>query len=177
MMKKKQYKQPVHQLSPNQYIKTKARSLPIYKCYINSYWIELALTTILVARQHTNGNFTIGYYRIDTFKRGLFKSKAFFNRPKETLAEMLEILVPKDSEHATVVEIDYALAHNIIYGGNALTKTNGLKPDKDFEISKYILEENDGKIEYIEINFGNNELREQERKKNNGIDIYEEYLT
>ncbi len=177
MTKKKQNKQPFHQLSPDEYIKKRARSLPIYKCYINSYWIELALTTILVVRQHTNGNFTIGYYRVDTFNRGLYKSKVFFNQSKEILDEFIEILVPKINDHAMSVEIDYALAHNIIYGGYAFSKANGFKDDEKFIISKYILEDDTDKIPFIEINFGKNEIRERDREENNGIDNYEQYLT
>ena len=81
MTMKKQHKQQVQQLSPVEYIRTKARLLPIYKCYINSYWIEAAMAGILIARQHKNGNFTIGVYFVDTFRRGLFKSAYFFSKP------------------------------------------------------------------------------------------------
>ncbi|MEI6823483.1 MAG: hypothetical protein WCL51_16245 [Bacteroidota bacterium] len=172
MTKKKQHNQPIKQLSPNEYIKTKARSLPIYKCFINSYWLHSALTVILVARQHPNGHFTIGIYRIDTFSRGLFKSYAIFNRDKDSYDRLVECIVPKDCEFGTVVEIDYTLAHNVIYGAEALAKTNGYKPDKAFEISKYILMENDGSVEYIEINFGKNATRERDMKDNDGVDDY-----
>ncbi len=164
-------KQPA-QLSGVNYIKTKARTLPIYKCYINSYWIETALTVIVIGRQHTNGNFTFGVYLVDTFNKGLFKSSVAFNQKKEVFDDMVANVVPKDCETDMVVEIDYTLAHNIIYGGYDLAKRNGYKPDKDFEISRFILEENDGKIEYIEINFGKNEGRDKIVKDNDGEDIY-----
>ncbi len=172
MTKKKQSKQQARQLSSEEYIKTKARSLPIYKCYINSYWLLSGLTVILVARQHPNGNFTLGIYRLDTFSRGLFKTYSFFNRNKDFYDGMVESVVPKNNDNCMSVEIDYALAHNVIYGAEALAKANGYKPEKDFEISKYILKENDGSIEYIEINFGKNAQREQEMIDNNGIDDY-----
>ncbi len=171
MVKKKQHK-PQVQLSANDYIKTKARLLPIYKCFINSYWEVSGLTVILVARQHINGHFTIGIYRIDTFSRGLFKSYAIFNRNKDSYDRLVESVVPKDCEFGTTVEIDYTLAHNIIYGAEALAKANGYKPEKTFETSKYILKENDGSIEYIEINFGKNAKREQEMIDNDGVDDY-----
>jgi len=170
MKKKKQPKQPVKQLSPNEYIITKARTLPIYKCWINSYWLESGLTTVIVARQHSNCNFTIGVYRIDTFKYGLFKSYVFFNRNKDLLDDLVLHLVEDNSDIAMIVEIDYTLVHNIIYGGEAFAKAKGYKPDKAFEISKYILKENDGSIEYIEINFGKNEGREQ--LINEGQELY-----
>ena len=169
MMKKKQ---PVKQLSPYEYIKTKARSLPIYKCYINSYWILTSLASIVIARKHVNGNFTFGMYFIDTYNKGLMSSMAQFNQSKEALDDLIEHLVDKDNKSFMTVEIDYTLAHNIIYGGYELSIKNGYVPDKEFEISKYILKENDGTIEYIEINFGINENREKIVKDNNGEDVY-----
>ena len=172
MTKNKKHKQQPHQLSPEEYIKTKARLLPLYKCYINSYWLLSGLTVILVARQHPNGNFTLGIYRLDTFSRGLFKTYHFFNKNQDFYDGMVESVAPKNCTIGMSVEIDYALAHNVIYGAEALAKANGYKPEKDFEISKYILKENDGSIEYIEINFGKNAQRELEMIDNNGIDDY-----
>ena len=52
-------------------------------------------------------------------------------------------------------------AHNIIYGALELANKNGLSQCKNFDTAKYILEENDGKIEYIEIGFGINEFRQE----------------
>ena len=164
-------KQPP-QLSRVNYIKTKARALPLYKCYINSYWNDAGLATVLVVRQHTNGNFAFGIYFVDVFNKGLMKSTAQFHQTKIALDDLIEHIVSKDSKSFIIVEIDYALAHNIIYGGHDLTIKNGYKTDKEFETSKYILEENDGTIEYIEINFGKNEYREKIVKENNGEDVY-----
>jgi len=171
MTKKKQNNQQARPLSPVEYIKTKARTLPIYKCYINSYWIQTSLTVVVIGRLHTNGNFTFGVYFIDTYNKGLFHSCATFNQKKEVFDDIIAHIVPKECETDMVVEIDYTLAHNIIYGGYDLAKRNGYKPDKDFEISKYILEDNDGTIEYIEINFGKNKERDEIVNKN-GEDVY-----
>ena len=157
---KKKATQTQRQLSPDEYIRTKARELPIYKCYINSYWLETGLTDIIIARQHKNGNFTIGFYIVDTFYKGLFKSGAYFNFTKAQLKELTGFLVKNVEDKYTIVEIDYSLAHNIIYGGLEFAEKKGYAPGKDFELSKYILEENDGKIEHIEIGFGKNEFRE-----------------
>ena len=164
-MAKKKSIQPQRQLSPNEYIRTKARELPIYKCYINSYWLETGLTNFIIARQHKNGNFTLGFYFVDTYYQGLFQSGTHFNYTKDELEEFIGLLTPKISEKHILVEIAYSLAHNIIYGGIAFAKKNGFKINKEFEISKYILEEDDGKIEYIEIEFGKSEFREKEKEK------------
>ncbi len=142
---------------PN-YIKTKARTLPIYKCYINSNWMGLAFTTIIIAREHKSGNVTTGLFIVDMYSRGLFTSRVLFNHTKEHLKEIRDSIVPIDSETDMVVEIAYSLAHNIIYGGIAHAEKKGFKPDREFEVLKYFLEENDGSIEFIDIKFGTNEL-------------------
>ena len=157
-MKKKQ----PPQLSRVNYIKTKAKSLPIYKCYINSEWMETGMTDVLVIRQHPKGNFTIGTYLIETFDKGLYFSKSFFNQTKEKLDEILEQMVSKYSELNMKVEIDYALAHNIIYGSTAVAKERGHKPENGFNLSKYILEEDDGKIE---ISFEKSEMLLEKEKE------------
>ena len=158
-------KQPIKQLSPYEYIKTKARTFPISKCYINSDWIDMATANIVIARQKPSGNFILGVYCLEFLGKGLVIARAFTNMTQANIDEFLEKMAPKKLEVNMVVEIDYALAHNIIYGGIAFAKKNGFKINKDFEISKYILEEDDGKIEYIEIEFGKSEFREKEKEK------------
>ena len=149
------------QLSPIDYIKTKARQLPIYNCYVNSSWVETGLTSLVVSRQHKNGNFTLGYYFIDTYWKGLFKSGTYFNFTKAQLDELVGFIIKGMEDKYMIVEIDYSLAHNIIYGGLEFAEKKGYSPGKGFELSRYILEENDGKIEYIELSFGKNEFREE----------------
>jgi len=149
-------KQPP-QLSLVNYIKTKARTLPIYKCYINSDWIDMATANIIIARQKPSGNFILGVYCLECLGKGLVIARAFTNMTQANIDEFLEKMAPKKLEVNMVVEIDYALAHNIIYGAVALARKKRYKPDAEFECSKYILEEDDGKIEHIDITFGNNE--------------------
>ncbi len=153
MAKKKQHKQQP-QLDPFAYIRTKARTLPIYKCYINSNWKEKGLASIIVARQHTTGNFTTGMYIVDTFCKGLVQTYTKFNGDEDILKFNLELHIPPEGDFITLMEIDYTLAHNIIYGAISFAEENGYKPHKDFETFKYILEEDDEDIELIEIDFG-----------------------
>ena len=167
-MKKKQ----PPQLSRAKYLKTKVRTLPIYKCYINSFWILTSLACVIVTRQHPNGNFALGVYFIDTYNKGLYNSNMTFNQTKEELEDFKEHMVSKNDKQFMLIEIDYGLAHNIIYGGYDFAKSKGYLADKFFEFSKYILEENNGTIEYIEINFGKNEHRDKIVKDNNGEDTY-----
>lgn len=59
-MAKKNNQQP--KLSPENYIRQKARTLPIHECYISDDIYEVGEASIIVARRHENGKITIGFY-------------------------------------------------------------------------------------------------------------------
>ena len=140
-------KQQPKQLSPENYIKIKARTLPIDACYINSDWKENGLANVFVVRKHTNGNFTFGVYLVDLFALGTKDTFFNFNQPQEVLNNLIF--------RANIVKTDYNLAHNIIFGANEFAEENGFKIHKDFEkLTKYILEIDDDTIPIIEIEFG-----------------------
>lgn len=141
--------QQTKQLSPENYIKTKARTLPIDKCYVNADWKESGMANIAVERKHTNGNFTYGVYLVDLFALGTKNTFWDFNTPIS--------IYEKLKQGPDIVEIDYNLAHNIIYGGNEYATENGFKIHKDFiNLTQYILEVDDDRIPLIEIEFGKN---------------------
>lgn len=140
-------KQQPKQLSPENYIKTKARTLPIDACYINSDWKENGLANVFVVRKHTNGNFTFGVYLVDLFALGTKDTFFNFNQPPDVLNNLLF--------RANIVKTDYNLVHNIVFGGNEYALENGFKIHKDFEkLTKYILEIDDDIIPLIDIEFG-----------------------
>ena len=152
MTKKKQHLQTP--LTPLRYITTKVKNLPKSKCYINNNWQEKGLANIVVSRQHPDGNFTSGIYLVDIFCLGLKLTYVKFNGSPENLNEILESYMPVEDGKITLMEVDYTLAHNIIYGAIAFAKEYGHKPHKDFSYSEYILEPDDENIELIEIDFG-----------------------
>ncbi len=50
---------------------------------------------------------------------------------------------------------EYTLAHNIIYGGIAYADELGFRPEKDFSVTQFILEEDDENVELMEdLEFG-----------------------
>ncbi len=165
MTKKKQNKQQIRPLTPLEYIRTRARLLPIYKCYVNSDWIDSGLVNVIVARIHKNNNITFGIYSMESYERGLIITRVSFNSSENTLKDHLEHMVSITSEINMIVEIDYTLAHNIIYGIIAHAKEKGYKPDSEFDCTKYILEEDDGKIDKIKIDFDNNIIRIEYKKE------------
>jgi len=134
-------------LSPKQYIKIKARSLPIWKCIINDNWLEGKMATIAILRKHKSGNVTCGIYLVDLFSRGIKDTFFKFNEPENEVME--RFLEPY------YVEIQYNLAHNIIFGAYAFAKDFGFKAHPHFnEITQYLLEEDTEDIPLIEVEFG-----------------------
>ncbi len=142
-------KQLPKQLSPENYIRTKARTLPIYKCYVNDEWNKSGMANIIILRRHTTGNFTFGVYLVDLLALGTKDTFCNFNQPQTVLSTILG--------RANFIEIDYNLAHNIIYGANEYAEEHGFKIHKNFtNLTQYILEPDDEKIPLIDVEFGKN---------------------
>ncbi|RDV14379.1 hypothetical protein DXT99_14740 [Pontibacter diazotrophicus] len=128
----------------------RARSLPIYKCFINEGWDEEGMAEIFVARKHVNGHVTVGVYLVDTYCTGLKKTFYYFNTPEDDFEDLISG-IPLDLE-----EIPYELAHNIIYGAIAYAQDYGIDPHPEFQLTQMILEEDTEDVELIELEFGRN---------------------
>jgi hypothetical protein len=152
--KKKKPAKAQQQMSPTNYIKSgRARLLPIHGCWISPNWQEVGVCTILIERRHTTGNITFGTYLVDTFCLGLKNTMAAFSKPEYEVEGYLNDIF---QAHGGKVPIDYVLAHNIIYGAIAYAEDLGFKPEKDWAVSQFILEEDTEDIELIDIEFGKN---------------------
>lgn len=152
-MAKKKKGKVIQMLSPENYIKQRARTLPIYECRINSDWEISKLANIFVARKHTNGNLTVGLYLVDLKCLGVKDAYYFFNISEVEYEELIE-------KSVGVVDLDhvpYPLVHNIIYAGVEFAEEYGFKPCKEYaSVAKYILEEDTEDIELIDIDCGEN---------------------
>jgi hypothetical protein len=135
-------------LSPRKYVQTKARTLPVSKCMVNKDWEESQIANVSVMRKHANGNVTIGLYRIDLLCLGVKDTVFFFNTSEH------EFLSEYSHELADFKEIDYALAHNIIYAGHDFALEFDIQPHHNFEVTRYILEEDNHAVPVIEVPVG-----------------------
>lgn len=149
MAKKKKNIQPQQMLSPEQFIKQKARNLPIEVCYISKDIEEVGEGTVIVVRRHPNDKFTLATYLLDIFCLGV---KDTFYRLRLDDFEYEEYLDKFTSMDVT--EITYNEAHNWIYGAIAFAEEAGIAPHKDFNVTQYMLEEDTEDIPLIEYNYG-----------------------
>jgi len=135
-------------MSPEKYVRTQARTLPIFECVINDDWQTSGLCNIIVARQHKTGNVTIGIYLIDMYCLGVKGAQFDFNLYLDEYEDI------KSRFSGDVC--DYVLAHNIIFGAIAYAEDYGFKPHKDFETARFILDEDDEDVPLMELEFGLN---------------------
>jgi len=147
MAKKK--KQPVTQLSPENFMRTKARTLPIGKCYINANWKEVGKAAIYVSRIRPSGNVAMAGFMVDLYCLGV--KDVFFNH--NMLAEDFDD-IPNRYASLMLEEVDYNVAHNLIYGAIDFAQEAGINPHKDFRIAQYVLEEDSEDVPLMDFEFG-----------------------
>jgi len=139
-----------HKTSPEKLIKERARKLPIKSCMINSNWEDSDIANIFVAREHINGNITFGTYLVDLLCVGLKDTWYGFNVDVDEYTRMLN-----HDRGVEFIEVPYKLVHNIIYGGIDFAEQYSIEPHKDFNVSEFVLEnDDDDKIKFIDIHFG-----------------------
>lgn len=154
MAKTKKAKKPQQQthLSPERYIREKARTLEIGTCYATNNIKECGEGQVIVTRRHKGGKTSIAIYMIDTFCLGV-KDSTFKLRLDENELEHLLMLV---NMALNIHEVTYNEAHNLIYGAVAFAEEGGIKPDKSFALTKYMLEEDTDDVPLIEFEYGRN---------------------
>jgi hypothetical protein len=135
-------------LSPRKYVQTKARTLPVSKCMVNKDWEDSQIANVSVMRKHTNGNVTIGLYRVDLLCLGIKDTVFFFNTSEE------EFMQEYSQQLAEFKEIDYTLAHNIVYAGHDFALEFDIHPHHNFEVTRFILEEDNPTVPVIEVPVG-----------------------
>jgi hypothetical protein len=155
-MAKKNSGKIVQMVSPINYIRTKARTLPIFECWINSNWEEISQVSCIVSRKHSNGNISYCFYFVDLLCLGVDLTYFKFN---ESLSQYKKYLAQTEEELSLeLVRVDYALVHNVIHVGILYAEGFEFKAHKDFtSITQYFLEEHNDVIEFMEIECGDDE--------------------
>ena len=140
-------------LSPDKYIRQRARTLPIHECLVNDEWKQNQLATVFIVRKHVNGHFTIGNFLVDLKCLGVKDTFYWFNISADEYDELRENLFSKQEMSV----VSYELAHNIVFAGENFATEIGLKSHPDFyKTTQFILEEDNDNIELIDIEVGDN---------------------
>ena len=124
-------------LTPEQYIRQKARTLPFGQCYMNKNWFISGIAIAVVCRCHKQGTYTFGVFQLDTFCTGLIECKIEFSRDKESYDNIMNYL--KNS--FKIEPVTYQEVHNLIYGAVAWGEDAGFTPPTIYNLAKYLMEE------------------------------------
>lgn len=151
MAKKKQKKQQAGQqfLSPEQFMKQRARSLEIGTCYVSDTITECGEGHVIVTRWHTGGRVSVAFYLVDILCIGVKDSFFRLRLEEDELEDMID-------RFPGMSECSYEEAHNWLYGAIAWAEEAGIEPDKSFAVTKYMLEEDTDDVPLIEYEFGRN---------------------
>lgn len=149
-MAKQKQQQP---LTPERYIRERARLLPIYKCYKGETIGDSREMSIMVIRKHAGGTYTLAAFMLDRWCLGVKDAIWQFSIPED---EMLDFVNSFANHIDQWTEIEYVEAHNWVYGALDWATNAGISPCKDFALARYILEEDDDNVELQEYDFGLN---------------------
>jgi hypothetical protein len=154
MAKNKKTNKVQQLLSPENYIRQRARSLPIYECIINDDWKTSGTAHMVIVRKHINGSLTLAIYMVDLLCLGVRDTYYRFNISTDDYHDLLDIM----SESMNMQKVDYVLVHNIVLAAAEFAKDLGFKPHKEFTATtQYMLDEDTEEIELIEIECGRND--------------------
>ena len=129
MSKKKKQKNKGGQqfLSPEQFLKQRARSLEIGTCYTTESLMDSGEGYAIVTRKHTGGNVSAAFFLIDAYCVGVKDSFYKLRMSELDLDDMLD-RVPG------LNECSYEEAHNWVYGaidfGGWHSATQIVQPDE-----------------------------------------------
>jgi hypothetical protein len=139
-----------------QTIISRARSFPLYECWISADWDKKessGLVQILLARQQPDGNICFGVYLVDKFCLGL--KNTFANAGFSTTRYHNEVrgrIFRETKSKSCPIE----LAHQMIYASIDYAAQFGFTPERDFAISQYLLAPRGELAETYKLTFGNN---------------------
>lgn len=137
-------------LSPERFMKEKARKMPLGKCYINDGWEKSGMASVIVTRLRPSGNIVFANVLLDLYCIGVKNVSWDCNMDPVSLEEFLE----QQQSRIGVREIDYVEAHNLILGAIEFAEEGGINPHRDWQAAQYILEEDREDFPIIEYDYG-----------------------
>ncbi len=136
-------------LSPKKYIISKCQELPFHECFINESWQKQGIASLVISRKMPSGKLITGTYMVDTFCMGLKDTSFGFALDKHDYDKFINEMTDRIGK---LIPIKLSMAHNIIYGAIDYADEIGFNPHEDFQLTRFILDDNliDDGIDNIE---------------------------
>jgi len=129
----------------------RARDFPVFECLINPQWQEEGLARVLISRKQPNGKLTTGVFLVDIFCLGL---KNTFCNADISLEDYESSLKMRMYQDTVPVNCHPRLAHRIIHGAIEYAKDLGFEPQKEFALSRFVLDESSEADLSFNVEFG-----------------------
>ena len=110
-----------------EFIRTKARQLPVYECFVNKNWKWSQIANVVVSRKQLNDNLTYVMYLVDLACLGVKNVGYYYNQDQIDFGDYKKKILDND-----FISIDYSLAHNIIFAGYEFANDYGFKAHKSY---------------------------------------------
>ncbi|MGB3619128.1 MAG: hypothetical protein WBA12_13505 [Catalinimonas sp.] len=125
----------INSLSPEKFVRTRARDMPIHACWINTGWDDMGFATVMVVRAQSSGYFTFATFLVDIYCLGVKNSLWGADATEAGYQEALAMM----RQSYDLEPCDYALAHTLVWGGLDYAADLGFEPDADFGVAQYLL--------------------------------------
>lgn len=115
----------------------RAREFPIVECLISADWQgdTLGLVEVLVARRQPDASICFGVYLVDKFCLGVKNTFARANYTPARYQQEVQAMFADRKPRTCAPE----LAYQMIYESIDYAAQFGFQPDKDFELTQYML--------------------------------------
>ena len=137
-------------LTPEQYIRQKAQTLPLGQCYMNKNWFISGIAIGVVTRCHNKGTYTVGIFQMDTFCSGINECKVEFSLEKTNYNNLIKYL----TDTFKIEPVTYTEVHNLIYGAMEFGQEAGFTLPMAFSLAQHVLEEDTEDIPLIKYQYG-----------------------
>jgi hypothetical protein len=134
--KKQSRSSSYYEYAHSAYLIKNAKNYPLFECLINTDWQDKGMAHIFLSRKQPNNKLILGVYLVDIFCLGLKNTFCNANLSMEEY-QKLKLSLLKET---AISAYPPGKARRIIIGAIEYAKRIGFKPQKDFNLSKYVLE-------------------------------------
>ena len=149
--KSKETDQTQQPLSPESFLREKARGLEIGKCFVSRDITAYGIGHVVVSRLHKTGKVSAAFFLVDIYCVGVRESFYRLHLDEYEFEKYIDLM-----RNENIQECSYEEAHNWIYGAINFAIVAGIQPDKSFDLTQYMLEEDTDEVPLIEYEFGRN---------------------